>query len=313
MRPLADSPPSEITPRPLFEDRRAFLRALAGLGLAGSLPGTAAESAPRRGIALATSLRSPYSTGEKLTAYDEVTGYNNFQEFGINKLDPARNAHRLPTRPWTVTLEGLVRRPRTLDLDDILRLAPLEERIYRLRCVEGWSMVVPWIGVPLDALLRQVEPLGSARYVEFESYYDQARMSLPFFVVLEFPYVEGLRLDEARHPLTLLTLGLYGEVLPPQNGAPLRVVVPWKYGFKSGKSIVRIRFVEEQPLTTWNRVAPRDYGFYANVNPRVDHPRWSQARERRIGELFKRDTLPFNGYGEQVASLYAGMDLTRNY
>ena len=228
MRPLADSPPSEITPRPLFEDRRAFLRTLAGLGLAGSLPGTAAESAPRRGIALATSLRSPYSTGEKLTAYDEVTGYNNFQEFGINKLDPARNAHRLPTRPWTVTLEGLVRRPRTLDLDDILRLAPLEERIYRLRCVEGWSMVVPWIGFPLDALLRQVEPLGSARYVEFESYYDQARMSLPFFVVLEFPYVEGLRLDEARHPLTLLTLGLYGEVLPPQNGAPLRVVVPWK-------------------------------------------------------------------------------------
>ncbi|MBK7898818.1 MAG: protein-methionine-sulfoxide reductase catalytic subunit MsrP [Azonexus sp.] len=313
MRHLADCPPSEITPRPLFEDRRAFLRTLAGLGLAGSLPGALAESAPRRGSALATSLRSPYSIAEKLTAYEEVTGYNNFQEFGINKLDPARNAHRLPTRPWTVTLEGLVRRPRTLDLDDILRLAPLEERIYRLRCVEGWSMVIPWIGFPLDALLRQVEPLGSARYVEFESYYDQARMSLPFFVVLEFPYVEGLRLDEARHPLTLLTLGLYGEVLPPQNGAPLRVVVPWKYGFKSGKSIVRIRFVEEQPLTTWNRVAPRDYGFYANVNPRVDHPRWSQARERRIGELFKRDTLPFNGYGEQVAGLYAGMDLGRNY
>ncbi len=305
-------PPSELTPRALFESRRAFLATAGGLALGAALP-AAGEPPSRRGPPLAVALRSPYSIEEKTTPYEDVTGYNNYQEFGVNKLDPARNAHRLPTRPWTVTLDGLVRRPRTLDLDDIRRLAPLEERVYRLRCVEGWSMVIPWIGFPLDALLRQVEPLGSARYVEFVSYYDQARMSLPFFVVLEFPYVEGLRLDEARHPLTLLALGLYGEVLPNQNGAPLRVVAPWKYGFKSGKSIVRIRFVEEQPLTTWNRAAPRDYGFFANVNPQVPHPRWSQARERRIGEFFKRDTLPFNGYGEQVAGLYAGMDLARSF
>ena len=216
-------------------------------------------------------------------------------------------------RSISTALEGLVRKPRTLDLDDIRRLAPLEERIYRLRCVEGWSMVIPWIGFPLDALLRQVEPLGSARFVEFVSYYDQARMSLPFFVVLEFPYVEGLRLDEARHPLTLLTLGLYGEVLPGQNGAPLRLVVPWKYGFKSAKAIVRIRLTREEPLTTWSLAAPSEYGFYANVNPSVDHPRWSQARERRIGELGRRATLPFNGYAEQVAALYQGMDLRRLY
>ena len=312
LRP-ADCRPSEITPRAVFEGRRDFLRA--GLGMvAGNLVSRAwGETPAHRGAPLATNLHSPYSTAEKPTPYTDVTSYNNFMEFGVGKLDPARNAHRLPTQPWTVTLEGLVRKPRTLDLDDIRRLAPLEERIYRLRCVEGWSMVIPWIGFPLDALLRQVEPLGSARFVEFVSYYDQARMSLPFFVVLEFPYVEGLRLDEARHPLTLLTLGLYGEVLPNPNGAPLRVVIPWKYGFKGGKSVVRVRFVEDQPLTTWNRAAPRDYGFYANVNPQVDHPRWSQAKERRIGEFLKRDTLPFNGYGEQVAGLYAGMDLARNY
>ena len=308
-------PPAEITPEDLFAGRRRLLQAGAALLATSGLPRPAWPAEPVRHGAklLATGGPSPWSTREKPTPYADITTYNNFQEFGIGKPDPALNAHRLPTRPWTVSLEGLVRKPRTLDIDDLLRLAPLEERIYRLRCVEGWSMVVPWLGYPLAALLRQVEPLGSARFVEFVSYYDQARMSLPFFVVLEFPYLEGLRLDEAMHPLTLLTLGLYGEVLPNQNGAPVRVVVPWKYGFKSGKSIVRIRFVEEQPLTTWNRAAPRDYGFYANVNPQVDHPRWSQARERRLGEFFRRDTLMFNGYAEQVAGLYAGMDLRRSY
>ena len=312
IRHPTDITPSEITPRKLFDDRRRFL-ALAGgglatgaamcLGLSGSAQAAAQKLAP-----LAT---SPFSTDEKATPYKDVTTYNNFYEFGTDKDDPAANAGRMKVRPWTVRVEGLAGKPRTFGIDDLLKLAPLEERIYRLRCVEGWSMVVPWVGFPLAALLRQVDPLGNAKYVEFISHYDpQIMLRRP---VLDWPYVEGLRLDEAMHPLTLLTLGLYGEALPNQNGAPVRIVVPWKYGFKSAKSIVAIRLVDKQPATAWNKATPNEYGFYSNVNPEVDHPRWSQATERRIGEFRKRPTLMFNGYAEQVASLYQGMDLRRNF
>jgi sulfoxide reductase catalytic subunit YedY len=250
---------------------------------------------------------------EMPTPYQDVTGYNNFYEFGTSKVDPEANAFRLTTRPWTVTLDGLVKKPKTLAIDHVLRLAPLEERIYRMRCVEGWSMVIPWVGFPLATLLRQVEPLGSARFVEFKSFADPLQMPGVRRAVLDWPYTEGLRLDEAMHPLTLIALGLYGELLPNQNGAPLRLVVPWKYGFKGAKAIVRIRFVEEQPQTAWMAAAPHEYGFYSNVNPTVDHPRWSQAHERRIGEFRKRPTLMFNGYAEQVAQLYSGMDLQRSF
>jgi sulfoxide reductase catalytic subunit YedY len=240
-----------------------------------------------------------------------VTTYNNFYEFGTDKADPAANAHVMQTRPWTLRVEGLAGKPRTFDIDEILRLAPLEERIYRLRCVEAWSMVIPWVGFPLAALLKQVEPQGSAKYVEFISHYDpKIMLRRP---VLEWPYREGLRMDEAMHPLTLLAVGLYGEVLPNQNGAPLRVVVPWKYGFKSAKSIVAIRLVEKEPVSSWTRANASEYGFYSNVNPSVDHPRWSQAKERRIGEFSKRPTLMFNGYGDQVARLYQGMDLMKYF
>jgi len=305
-----DIRPSEITPRPLFEARRRFLAqgAVLAAGAAWSVR-TAAAAAPLPSPVAKTA----YGAGEKPTPLADITSYNNFYEFGTSKGDPSLYAYKLPVRPWTVSLEGLVKKPRQLDIEDILRLAPLEERIYRLRCVEGWSMVVPWVGYPLARLLRQVEPLGSAKFVEFESFYEPTLMSRLYFSNLDFPYVEGLRLDEALHPLTLLTVGLYGETLPKQDGAPVRIVVPWKYGFKSAKSIVRIRFVEEQPLTSWNRAAPREYGFYSNVNPEVDHPRWSQAQERRLGEIRKRPTLMFNGYGEQVASLYSGMDLKRSF
>jgi methionine sulfoxide reductase catalytic subunit len=304
-----DLRPSEITPRSLFEARRRFLAQASAAALGGWLSPDFA-----RAEALPTPVgKSPFGAGEKLTPRADITSYNNFYEFGTSKGDPSLYAYKLPVRPWTVSIEGLVKKPRRVDIDDILRLAPLEERIYRLRCVEGWSMVVPWVGYPLTRLLAQVEPLGSAKFVEFESFYEPTLMSRLYFSNLDFPYVEGLRLDEALHPLTLLTVGLYGEILPKQNGAPLRIVVPWKYGFKSAKSIVRIRFVEEQPLTSWNRAAPREYGFYSNVNPEVDHPRWSQAQERRLGEIRKRPTLMFNGYAEQVASLYAGMDLKRSF
>jgi len=253
---------------------------------------------------------------ERATPYELVTNYCNFYEFGTEKEDPARNAPaRLKTRPWQVAVDGEVRRPRTFDVDDLLKLAPLEERIYRLRCVEAWSAVVPWVGYPLAELIRRVEPTGNAKFVEFTTLADPQQMPGLPSRVLDWPYVEGLRMDEARHPLTLLTFGLYGEVLPNQNGAPLRVVVPWKYGFKSAKSLVRIRFVERQPVNSWHKSAPKEYGFYSNVNPNVDHPRWSQASERRLGDdgLFnrRRPTLMFNGYGDQVAALYAGMDLKR--
>ena len=242
-----------------------------------------------------------------------MISYNNFYEFGTGKEDPSENAGSLKTRPWTVTVEGEVNQPKTFDIDQLLKLAPLEERIYRMRCVEAWSMVIPWVGFPLSALLKQVNPNSNAKYVEFETLKDPEQMPGQRRNVLNWPYREGLRMDEAMNPLTLLTVGLYGDVLPNQNGAPVRIVVPWKYGFKSAKSIVRIRLVEKMPVTSWMQAGPEEYGFYANVNPDVDHPRWSQAKERRIGDFLKRPTLPFNGYGEQVASLYAGMDLKRNF
>ncbi len=302
--------PSEITPRALFEKRRRFL-----LGAGYALAGAALWHGPlryARGAAALTPLAaSIFSADEEKTPFKSITNYNNFVEFGSHKLSPAENAGKMAVRPWTVRVEGLAGKPRTFDIDELLRLMPLEERIYRLRCVEGWSMVIPWAGFPLAALLKQVEPLGSAKFVEFVTHYDPAVMTrIP---ILPWPYTEALRLDEALNPLTLLAVGLYGEVLPNQNGAPIRLVVPWKYGFKSAKSIVAIRLVERQPTTTWNRVQPKEYGFYANVNPEVDHPRWSQANERRIGDFFKRPTLMFNGYAAQVADLYRGMDLRANF
>ncbi|MCB1887542.1 MAG: protein-methionine-sulfoxide reductase catalytic subunit MsrP [Rhodocyclaceae bacterium] len=305
IRRPADITPSDITSPEHFRQRRQLLR-MSGAALAGSvgitsLTASAAQALPAR--------LSPLSTDESLTGRKAVLGYNNFYEFGTDKEDPARNAGVMQTRPWEVRVEGLVARPKTFGLEDLLKLAPLEERIYRLRCVEAWSMVVPWIGYSLSALLKQVEPLGSARYVAFASHYDPEIMTRR--PILDWPYQEGLRLDEAMHPLTLLTLGVYGEVLPNQNGAPVRIVVPWKYGYKSAKSIVRIRLTESQPATAWNTAAPEEYGFYSNVNPEVDHPRWSQAKERRIGDFLKRPTQMFNGYAEQVAGLYQGMDLAR--
>ena len=303
--------PSEITARELFEDRRRFLQT-AGITLAaGAALWTGAMPPARAAAKLGPLARSPLSVDDAQTPYKAVTTYNNYYEFGTDKEDPAANAAKLQVRPWTLRVEGLAGKPRTVDIDDLLKLAPLEERIYRLRCVEAWSMVIPWVGFPLAALLKQVEPQGSAKYVQFVSHYDpKIMMRRP---VLDWPYTEGLRMDEAMHPLTLLTLGLYGEVLPNQNGAPVRVIIPWKYGFKSAKSIVAIRLLEKEPATAWNKSAPSEYGFYSNVNPQVDHPRWSQASERRIGEFRKRPTLMFNGYAEQVASLYQGMDLRRHF
>lgn len=304
LKPSGDIAPSEITPRTVYE-RREFLKAAAGGAVLAALGMHTALAAERT--------RSPFSTDEIQTPYKDVTSYNNFYEFGSDKSDPARNAHTLRTRPWTVTIDGLVRKPKTFAIDDLIRLAPPEERIYRLRCVEGWSMVIPWLGLPLATVLKQVEPLGNAKYVEFISAADPAAMPGVNTRLLDWPYREGLRLDEALHPLTLLATGLYGEMLPKQNGAPLRLVVPWKYGFKSAKSIVRMRFVEHEPQTSWMQAGPREYGFYSNVNPAVDHPRWSQAHERRIGEFLKRKTLPFNGYADQVAGLYTGMDLRKYF
>ena len=317
-RPSSTDPlPSEIAPRAVFERRRALVRA----GLAGAALGPAhAILQPGGAHAAAQKLAarpSPYSTIEKPAPYEDVTSYNNFYEFGTEKEDPARYAHTLKTRPWTVAVEGAVAKPRVFDIEDLLKLAPLEERIYRLRCVEGWSMVIPWVGYPLSELIRRVEPTGAAKFVEFYTLADRKQMPGLASNIISWPYVEGLRLDEASNPLTLLTLGLYGEVLPNQNGAPVRIIVPWKYGFKSGKSIVRIRFTDKQPLTSWMRTLPNEYGFYSNVNPNVDHPRWSQATEQRLGEggMFrrKRPTLMFNGYGDQVASMYAGMDLKKHF
>jgi len=316
-RPSAIAP-SAIAPRAVYLRRREFIAGAAALGLgsalAATIPGRAAGAAPL------PAPKSPLSTlDEPLSPLKDITSYNNYYEFGTDKDDPARNAHALTIKPWTVKIDGLVTKPADYDLEDLIRPAQLEERIYRMRCVEGWSMVIPWIGVPLEAVLKRAEPQGSAKYVAFETLVRPAEMpgQRGLFQPLPWPYVEGLRLDEALHPLTILAVGLYGETLANQNGAPVRLVVPWKYGFKGIKSIVRISLTDKQPPTTWNIANPREYGFYSNVNPAVDHPRWSQATERRIGEsgLFakRRPTLLFNGYAEQVASLYAGMDLKANY
>jgi len=308
IRPPADISPSEITPPEIYRDRRRFMQGMGALA-AGAALGAAPDA--EAGIKLPGVRDSVYRLDEKNTPYKDVTTYNNFYEFGTGKGDPSKNAGSLNTRPWTVAVEGEVRRPQTWDIDALLKLAPLEERVYRMRCVEGWSMVIPWVGFSLNELIRRAEPTGNAKYVEFITLNDPKQMPGQRARVLDWPYVEGLRLDEAMHPLTMLAVGLYGEVLPNQNGAPIRLVVPWKYGFKSAKSIVKIRLVEKQPVSSWMAAAPREYGFYSNVNPQVDHPRWSQAKERRIGEFLKRDTLIFNGYGEQVASLYRGMDLKK--
>ena len=305
IRRAADILPSEITPPDIYRDRRRFLAQAGGVALAAALPGGAGAATSFGPLAA-----SPLSTTETPTSRRAVTTYNNFYELGTDKSDPAENIHRLKPSPWTLRIEGLVNKPRSLGIDELLKLVPPEERIYRMRCVEGWSMVIPWVGIPLGSLLKLFEPQGSAKYVEFVSHYDRATMTRG---VLDWPYTEGLRLDEARHPLTILAVGLYGEVLPVQNGAPVRLVVPWKYGFKGAKSLVAIRLVERQPVSAWMKAAPSEYGFYANVNPDVDHPRWSQATERRIGEFTKRKTLMLNGYADQVGSLYAGMDLHRFY
>jgi sulfoxide reductase catalytic subunit YedY len=311
--------PSDITPQAVFENRRNLIKAAAagsfGMALAPWFSREALAANPEKLSAL---LNQAYVSKDDLTPYKYVTSYNNFYEFGTDKADPAEYANTLQTRPWTIAIEGLVKRPMSLDIDALLKLAAMEERIYRMRCVEGWSMVIPWDGYSLSKLINKVEPLGSAKYVEFISLADRKQMPGVKSNIIDWPYREGLRMDEAMNPLTLLTFGLYGEVLPKQNGAPVRIVVPWKYGFKSAKSIVKIRFTEEMPKTSWSQFDAREYGFYSNVNPLVDHPRWSQSTERRIGDakgVFapKIKTQMFNGYSEQVASMYAGMDLKKYY
>ena len=322
--------PSEITPAPIYQARRDVMRLMA-MGVSGAAMAswaardalaqtTVAVQRPGKLAALAGAKSGVTGavTMEKITEYKDITTYNNFYEFGTDKADPAQYAHTLKTTPWTVEVEGMVKKPAKYTLEDLLKLRGQEERIYRLRCVEGWSMVIPWVGYSLAELIKVVEPLGSAKYLEFVTLADPKTMPFVGSRVLEWPYVEGLRMDEAMNPLALLTFGMYGEVLPNQSGAPVRLVVPWKYGFKSGKSIVKIRFTDKEPKTAWNKAAASEYGFYSNVNPDVDHPRWSQATERRIGEeggLFakKRKTLLFNGYEAQVGQLYAGMDLKKNF
>jgi sulfoxide reductase catalytic subunit YedY len=303
---------SDVTPFEVYQRRREFLKS--GLAIAGAaIGGTLLSEEALAKVTIGAVTESPLSTEEEQTSYDDITSYNNFYEFGTAKEDPARYAHTLKTDPWSVAIEGEVEKPGTYAIEDILKPHALEERIYRLRCVEAWSMVIPWIGVPLGDVIKRFQPTSKAKYVEFETLYDRKQMPGQRRRVLDWPYVEGLRMDEAMHPLTILAVGLYGEVLPNQNGAPIRLVVPWKYGFKSIKSIVKLRFRETQPTSSWTRAAPREYGFYSNVNPEVSHPRWSQKRERRIGEFLKRETLMFNGYAEQVAALYTGMDLKKNF
>ena len=306
---------SDITPKEIYEKRRRLLKLAGGAAVlgAGLVPGMnrAAEQTP--GLAKLVAAKSSLSTNEPPTAYKYVTGYNNYYEFGTDKEDPAHNSARLKARPWTIAVDGEVAKPRTFGVEDLLKF-PLEERVYRLRCVEAWSMVIPWIGFELNRIAKLVEPTSKAKFVEFVTALQSDAMPGVRIPVLDWPYVEGLRIDEAMHPLTILAVGLYGEVLPNQNGAPVRLVVPWKYGFKSAKSLVRIRFVDKQPRTAWEKANAQEYGFYSNVNPNVDHPRWSQKRERRIPDFFaRRETLMFNGYGEQVAGLYAGMDLKKFY
>jgi methionine sulfoxide reductase catalytic subunit len=306
--------PSEITSTELFHSRRDWIKSTAAMGGAALLPGLAACGAEAQGVRLAGVKANPQFVAtdlDKANKAEDFKSYCNFYEFGTDKSDPPVMAKSLKTRPWTVVVEGEVNKPQTFDIDSLYKLAPLEERVYRFRCVEAWSMVIPWVGFPLAELIKRVEPRGNAKYVEFVTLADKSQMPGLRSSVLDWPYVEGLRMDEAMHPLTMLTVGAYGEMLANQNGAPVRMVIPWKYGFKSGKSIVKIRFVEKEPKTAWVKSGPSEYGFYSNVNPLVDHPRWSQASERRIGEFSKRRTLMFNGYADQVASMYAGMDLKK--
>jgi len=302
----------DVTPERFYLRRREFL-ALGAAGAVGAIFPAPAGAAGPVGVELPLAKRSDHAGGEKPNGWDQITTYNNFYELGTDKSEPAVFARSLRPRPWTVRVDGEVEKPITVDVDELARWFPLEERIYRMRCVEAWSMVIPWVGFPLGDLVRRVAPTSRAKFVSFTTLLDTAQLPGQRSNVLPWPYVEALRIDEAVHPLAMLAMGIYGRVLPGQNGAPLRLVVPWKYGFKGAKSIVRISFLEAQPRTTWNASAPREYGFYANVNPEVDHPRWSQARERRIGEFLKRPTLPFNGYAAEVGSLYAGMDLRKSY
>ena len=307
---------SEVTPRELYLRRREFISAagVAAAALAtGALAPDAAQAQNPAAQKLTNLKKSTFTTDEKMNSYRDVTTYNNFYEFGLDKGDPARNAHSLKPRPWTIKVEGECAKPGTYNIDDIMKWFPLEERLYRMRCVEAWSMVIPWNGFPLADFVKRMEPTSKARYLEMRTLVDMRQMPGQTEPNLQWPYREGLRMDEALHPLAMFAVGLYGEVLPNQNGAPIRLVVPWKYGFKGIKSIVSVKFVEKEPLNTWQQTRADEYGFYANVNPDVDHPRWTQKSERRIGEFFRRKTLPFNGYADQVASLYAGMDLKRQY
>ena len=308
---------SEITDKELYLNRRQFIRTAslgaAGLGSGLLVPGLLGPMSEARGATKLTGVgKSAFSTDEPLTPLKDITSYNNFYEFGTGKSDPQRNSKDFKTRPWTVTVEGEVHKPKTFGIEELLKM-PLEERVYRMRCVEAWSMVIPWIGFELSHLIKAVEPTAKAKYIQFVTLHDPEQMPGQRRGVLDWPYLEGLRMDEAMNPLAILGVGLYGEVMPNQNGAPIRLVVPWKYGFKSIKSIVKVRFVEKQPATAWNVAGPQEYGFYSNVNPTVNHPRWTQASERRIGDFFRRKTLMFNGYEEQVAHLYKGMDLTKLY
>ena len=311
---LPEPPGSEITPEPVYHARRKFIRQTGSMAVGGMFSGAVSAALTNDMSDLPV---SSYSTDEKQTPYETVTTYNNFYELGSGKEDPFENRDRLITEPWTIEVDGECEKPGRFSIEDFVAPDQLEDRVYRLRCVEAWSMVIPWVGFEMNRLLKRVVPTSRAKYVAFESILDPENLpgqrQRGFFSTLDWPYKEGLRIDEAMHPLAIFAVGLYGKPLPNQNGAPLRMVVPWKYGFKSGKSIVRITLVESQPPTAWGRQAPGEYGFYSNVNPQVDHPRWSQKRERRIGELFKRDTLLFNGYADQVAYLYQGMDLQKNF
>ena len=313
IRKPRDIPYSDVTPQSLYLRRREFFQTAAGGAIAAAAmlapTGVRAQGRPK----LPNVRKSQYGAGERLNDYDDVTGYNNFYEFGTDKKDPKANAQRFTTRPWSIRVEGLVKAPATHDIDSFIKPYALEERIYRLRCVEGWSMVIPWVGFPLADVIKRLEPQPGAKFVEFVTLNDPERMPGQRVPVLRWPYVEGLRMDEAMNPLSILVVGVYGKALPNQNGAPIRLVVPWKYGFKGIKSIVRIRFTDRQPRNTWEIAAPREYGFYANVNPNVDHPRWSQTTERRLGEFRRRKTEMFNGYGEQVAQMYSNMDLRINF
>jgi sulfoxide reductase catalytic subunit YedY len=318
IRKAMDLTYADVTPKSVYLDRRKFLRAMGITGAAAVIGHRLFDwAAPAQTAHAATKFsglaKSPFSTTEKQNSYEDVTHYNNFYEFGTDKSDPAKNAQKFNTANWVVSVEGDVAKPRKFSMDEILKLAPLEERIYRHRCVEAWSIVVPWIGFSFSHLAKLVEPTSKAQFVAFQTYYDPRQMPQGRWAGIEFPYGEGLRLDEAMNPLTLLCVGMYGESLPNQDGAPVRMVIPWKYGFKSIKSLVKIKFQSKMPPTTWNLAASNEYGFYSNVNPNVDHPRWSQAKERRLGEIFKRNTLMFNGYGDQVAGMYTGMDLKKNY